>query len=243
LYRGQLAEGLEQMDRAISADEMEGFKEWGYLMKVAAKSNVYTELEDFDQAMVECDRAIEIMASFLPSDVPYFRYQAQIGHAAFMARNKRLSDAKKIVDELAPAISQAPNKELLRDFYVTKGAIALEEGDIGAAGEHLEKAEDINSSFEGRYLLAQTYLRGDRLPEAIDLYEKIIKEHTSSRIAFPTWSVKVHYYLAVAYDKLGEHEKAKEQYERFVSIWQNGDPNIQEVSAAKARLEALEAGS
>ena len=97
----------------------------------------------------------------------------------------------------------------------------------------------MNSEFDERYLLGYAYLKAGRHEESIEVLEKVVNRYDTDRISFPGRSAKVHYNLGRAYDASGDHQNASDQYEQFLSIWQDGDPELREISEAKERLEAL----
>jgi cytochrome c-type biogenesis protein CcmH/NrfG len=52
-------------------------------------------------------------------------------------------------------------------------------------------------------------------------------------------AVRVYYHLGVAYEESGWNNKAIEQYEKFLDVWKDADPWIEEAQDAKQRLTAL----
>lgn len=55
--------------------------------------------------------------------------------------------------------------------------------------------------------------------------------------------MKAHYLLGVAYEKSGWNNKAIEQYEEFLDIWEDSDPGIREIEDARRRLVRLKSGA
>jgi len=238
LYRGRWEEGLAQMDAGISADEMERFTGFDYITKFFSKSGVYTALEDYDRAMQEMDRALPMMEAIIP---PQFAVLIRAGKAAGLAANKRLDEARELLAELEAEFEGVTNPNLLKDYYVAQGAVAYEGGEFSSACEFFEKSNEIEERLLARYSLADAYLKAGRTEEAIALFEKILKRHDPSRIASPTLSVRVHYLLGGAYEKMGQPDKAAEQYRRFLAIWKDSESGLKEITETKARLSALQA--
>jgi hypothetical protein len=52
-------------------------------------------------------------------------------------------------------------------------------------------------------------------------------------------NVKAHYWLGVAYQKLGEKEMAIKEYKIFLDTWKDADFNSPELNDAKIRLQKL----
>jgi hypothetical protein len=52
-------------------------------------------------------------------------------------------------------------------------------------------------------------------------------------------SSRVDYYVAKLYEGLGNAPKSIEHYEKFLELWKDADPGIEEVEDAKNRLNTL----
>lgn len=65
----------------------------------------------------------------------------------------------------------------------------------------------------------------------VRLVEEVLK--------WPIAAVKAHYWLGVAYEELGEKQKAYREYETFLEIWKNADFESIELKDARARLTRL----
>ena len=50
---------------------------------------------------------------------------------------------------------------------------------------------------------------------------------------------KHHYKLATVYEKINDLSNAKREYEIFLQIWKDADPDIPEIIDAKKRLATL----
>jgi len=83
--------------------------------------------------------------------------------------------------------------------------------------------------------------KGD-LDSAIAEYERITRFDPASkdrRLIHPLHR----YELAKLYEKKGLKEKAIAQYERFLTLWKNADPDRPEPKDARARLAKLKSKS
>jgi predicted Zn-dependent protease len=76
--------------------------------------------------------------------------------------------------------------------------------------------------------LANAYLELDQLDEAIAEYERILGIN-------PNYPL-VHYRLGQAYERKGQPDRVRAEYEQFLHIWNTADPDIPEIVAAKKRL-------
>jgi tetratricopeptide (TPR) repeat protein len=88
--------------------------------------------------------------------------------------------------------------------------------------------------------LGDAYLAADRYEDAIHTYRQVLKcFDADSPISVASRRVKAHYQLGVAYEAVGQHNEAIEQYELFLDIWKSADPGIDEVEDALIRLSRL----
>ncbi len=87
-------------------------------------------------------------------------------------------------------------------------------------------------------LLARVYKEKGDLDKAIVVYEQLTDpdpENREGRLIYP----KNYYELAILYEMKGRKAKAIEYYEKFLDLWKDADPGIQEVEYAQKRLAAL----
>ena len=62
---------------------------------------------------------------------------------------------------------------------------------------------------------------------------------TNGRIHYGDIYVKTFYRLGKVAEERGDTQEAVEQYKKFLELWQDADPGIQEVEEAGIRLQAL----
>jgi len=61
-------------------------------------------------------------------------------------------------------------------------------------------------------------------------YQRILKLNPS----YPL----VHYHLALAYERKGQPDQARAEYERFLQVWKDADADVPEVAIARKSLAA-----
>ena len=76
--------------------------------------------------------------------------------------------------------------------------------------------------------LANAYLELGQLEEAITEYNRILKLN-------PNYPL-LHYHLGQAYERKGQGEQARAEYQPFLEIWKDADQDVPEVIAAKKAL-------
>jgi tetratricopeptide (TPR) repeat protein len=129
-------------------------------------------------------------------------------------------------------------------YEFAKGAIELEKGNVDSAIAYLEPAVSGKTfSFSEHFMLAQAYMTAKRYRDAAAEYESIISMFSENQSFLAIWSVKSYYKLGLAYEKLGQPDKAIERYEKFLDIWKNADPGIEEIADARNRLAHLKNSS
>ncbi len=120
--------------------------------------------------------------------------------------------------------------ERARAFY--RGYVALKSGRAPEAIENFKEAlrhrpMDWNiDAYED--CLANAYLNFGRFDEAISEYERIRRFN-------PNYPL-LNYYLARAYEGKGDVSRARDEYEKFLKIWETADPDVPEVRDARAKL-------
>ncbi|MCX6574770.1 MAG: tetratricopeptide repeat protein, partial [Candidatus Aminicenantes bacterium] len=87
-------------------------------------------------------------------------------------------------------------------------------------------------------ILARAYVKRGDIDKAIAEYERLITfdpKREQRTLIHPLY----HYRLAKLYDQKGEKTKAAEQYQKFLAIWKDADPDRPEAADAKKRLAGL----
>ena len=120
----------------------------------------------------------------------------------------------------------------LRPSLYARGYVAPKSGrsadaiaDFKEALRHRPAAWDIDALED---CLAGAYLELGRLDEAIAEYERVLRLNPNYPLA--------HYHLGQAYDRKGLQDRARAEYDRFLQVWKDADPDIPEVIAARKRL-------
>jgi Tfp pilus assembly protein PilF len=239
LRQGKLNAALTLLDGSILQMKRE-FHESGDSGDKASfhilKAQILAEKGELIRALAEIGTSIQISDRVRPDDSVTYRYL----YAQLLAELGEFEKAERVNSTLQnhwESTGDAPCYPLWAG-----GSIALARNDQATAIELLEevtKYTTIESDFAGRFQLARAYLAAKRLGDAIDLLEQLLTVHSFTRMSETINSVKLHYFLGIAYEESRWHDKAKEQYESFLEIWQDADPDLAVVENAMARLTQL----
>ena len=90
-------------------------------------------------------------------------------------------------------------------------------------------------------LFALAYLKKGETDKAIAEYERITTLNLEIGLDRPLIHPMSRYRLARLYEETGQREKAIEQYEKALSVWNNAEEGLFEVEDARQRLESLKA--
>jgi len=89
-----------------------------------------------------------------------------------------------------------------------------------------------------RNSLAEAYQRFGMTDKSIAIYEQMITFDPSTSYRYLI-NPRYHYYLGILYQEKGLQEKAVEQYQKFLGLWQDADQGFKEPADAKKRLDRL----
>jgi serine/threonine protein kinase/tetratricopeptide (TPR) repeat protein len=240
MYQGKLDEAIEVLDHGIAADRMEQVGGARNAFKHFLKAEIYARKERWDLAIEETERGRAVQLEAAPETAVSSRDFL----ACVLVESGKEDQARNVLVGLRKDLEQkAPL--LLYNYWQALGCVELFAGNADAAVTHLEKAvqEAVETPFLGRLFLAKAYLEVGRHGEAVSLLERALSRYDENRAVRPIWSVRVHYYLGLAYERSGWNRKAVEQYEEFLDIWKEADPGLPDVEDATERLKKLKASS
>ena len=164
---------------------------------------------------------------------------------AYFAEQGREEQLERLLDEMraaAPEVSAAGNE--VRAEGLTLSADAIEAYGWARNGGTTER-DDAISRLKGmqgtgmhadvwiRWWLGELYLEDGRPREAA-VYLETMRSSGVPHVA--------NFLLGRAYTELGEREKARDAYVRFLQAWEEADPDLPQLDEARAALEELLAG-
>jgi len=204
-------------------------------------SRIHRFLEEYGHSIELIKKALMINPS---------RIEAHLDLGLTYVLMKKYKDARAEADFIAE-IANIPKEKNLSYLYLI-GWISLEQRNWQAALENFEKALKVRRAISKEKkkwfdvtienisnAIAETYLRQEKLNEAIKEY-RTMTDLPTGWLSFdkPTWAMR-HYKMATAYEKMNDPASAKREYEIFLQLWKDADPDIPEIVDAKKRLAVL----
>ena len=234
VHQGKLDNSLNVLEDGIRADKLEISKPSQlvpFTDKYLMRAWIYVEKQQYDLAV----REFQLYLEQLNEDSPDTPYNYPGLYIWLLAKNKQFSDAEGEAEKLRKQLDvlNAPRWP----YYRALGCIDLEKGNIDRAIKNFEKAAEENDDFDTRFMLAEAYISSGHYDKAINLLNELSNSYNPLRAFWGSWSAKIHYYLGIAYENTGQINLALDQYEYFIEIWQDADPDLEIVEDARQRLE------
>jgi tetratricopeptide (TPR) repeat protein len=247
-WAGRYSEAIVEFQKALSIKP-------DFEIAVIHLGNTYFQLGRYQEALKQFDQFIRMATSDLNTGRGWYSagwIYMKLGKSAqaeqagklnlknrkggaenlFMLALERgdLTAAKTFLGTIeARAIADRGTRAYSRDVLFYRGWFDLKSGHPEPALETFKevlKRRPMAFHFESwEDCLANAYLELGRLDEAIAEYQRILKLNPS----YPL----VHYHLAQAYERKGQDDQARAQYEQFLQEWKDADADIPEVIAAR----------
>jgi tetratricopeptide (TPR) repeat protein len=233
MYQGRFNDALKIIDDAIIAGKIEQ-DQFGGADLLFLKADIYEERGELEKALITSEKAIKSYFESNPDDWLYFRHF----YIRLLAVNGQFEKARKEADVFRADIEKN-DPSIMSSYWYATGCIELAEGSYNESIACLEKAAADETYLGYHYMLGLSYLKSGRLDASVAEFEGTLSRFDPGRAGSPIWAVKIYYHLGQAYEASGWNDKAVEQYETFLQIWQNADPGIEEIDDARARLARL----
>lgn len=186
-------------------------------------AHVYRKLKNYEAAVAAAKKAFEENKS----------YVFELYSAALESGDE--TTAKKLKEQLfvKEENSNRGSRITPRVTFYFRGYIALKNGQTNEATEnflealrHSPQTWDIDPLED---CLANAYLELGRFDEAAAEYHRILKLNPNYPLA--------RFYLAQALKQKGLKEEARIEYQKFLAIWNEADPDIPEIIAARKIID------
>jgi len=233
-YRGRFREALRIADECIAANKVDDMETANWVL-YGLKSDMYDLLGKPDSALAMVKLALPLADEMDVKEGHFLSWQAILSF-----KSGDTATARLFVGQLERD-AQSKKANEVEEYWDAKGSIALYTKDYAKAVEYLAKADSATSYPLERYDLAEAYLGSGERQRAIDILEKRLSRYDQNRAIDGATSARGYYLLGRAYDEIGQQEKARTAFERFLTIWKDADPGLKDVKDAKVRLARLRA--
>ncbi len=165
--------------------------------------------------------------------------------ASAQASLGRRPDADVAVARLKQLADLLPGNAQQRTVHWAAGEVALARGDAAAAIAELEQAQAMLPAHglvaSGAphvpiwFALASAYRAAGKDMEAARWYQRVADsgyEHVYSPIPY----IRSFYFLGTIAEKQGNGEKARQDHQRFLDYWKNGDIDRERVAEAARKV-------
>ncbi len=242
LQEGKFKKSKDLAERGIELAKELGQKLWEARFH-AHLAYLYLTSRNQEGALEEFNKMWTIADE---EDLLDYQRMALYGKGIAYIGTKSLDNAQRVAEELKDLTEKGANEKIIRLYYYLMGMKELKRENFPSAIEYFERAIALLPS-EGhfgfntaRYIdsLALAYYRKGDLEKAREEYERITKL-TTGRVYSGDIYTKSFYMLGQIFERQGNKGKAIEQYEKFLSLWKDADPGIDEFEDAKKRLADL----
>ena len=240
--RGQFKRAQEAMNKGLELAEKIGDKGW-ISDFYRSQAFIFLGLGQPEKALGELGKslrpAIEIVSLSRQRSILSAKGYAEL-------ESGKIEEAKKTADAMKALIDQDTNKKAVRYWDLLAGRMMIDNKDYSGATDRLEKAEALlpfqyffdNDQVLFMDALALAYFKQGDLDKARKECEKI-SQLTVGAFYYGDIFAKNFYRLGMICEKQGDKVKAKENYQKFLNLWQDADPGRPEIEDAKKRLASL----
>lgn len=197
------------------------------------KSMIAREWGHPDEALAEMRLTIEMRQQWRPDDQYAYRYFL----VQELAQNNQFTEAEQVAANLKLTLEKLGTS--LSAYWYSRGCLHLARHEIDLAVTTLEKAREDNNAFYIGYMLALAYLENDQPEKAAAELETQHNNFSCWRIINGLWEGKSHYYLGLAFEQMGQHDRAIAEYETLLSLWSEADEDLAVLTETKDRLAKL----
>jgi tetratricopeptide (TPR) repeat protein len=242
LARGQYQKCKKEIVQGIAESEKKGLKtdKLDYLLVL---THLNLQMNQHEEALDASNQA-HVIASDIKAKISNIFSLFLYGLSQL--EMDRIEEAKNTTEKLKFTITEAGVPKLIRFYHLLKGLIAKTEIKTSQAIQDIENAVSFLSSqyqtFDNHalffYFLALSYYDSGEMVKAQQQAEKII-DLTTGRLQWGDLYAKSFFWLGKIFQKRGWIEKAVENYEQFLHLWDEADSDIPEIMDAREQLLLL----
>jgi serine/threonine protein kinase/lipoprotein NlpI len=244
MYRGKLDSALDVLERGIVEDRKTGMTGKATADKHMLRAVIFREKGDLEVAMREMERSDSLIQEVHRGDLEVTELHNRHFLVQLIAERGDLQLAREKADSLGRFLERFGLRDGVPSYWYAEGVLKNCEGDIEASIEALKKAASIDwtNKFWSHYALGEVQLSAGMPGEAAAVLEKSAAMCGTHSFTNPILAAKAHYLAGKAYEEMGKQEEARAKYEKFIELWKDADPYLEEVDDARNRILHLGAG-
>jgi tetratricopeptide (TPR) repeat protein len=197
---------------------------------------VYGAIDQSDKALAELEPARRLLAmTVAPEIVDRSMLDTRL---ALLIWLRRLDGIDSLIQQAAAAINQ-PGAYDSVGYWTMVGNARFAAGDFDSAIVYYERGAGRRLDFEEHMQMGRAHAGARHFRDAQRYFDEAGGIFDDSRRNNTYWAVLYYYWSAQVYDKSGKTQEAVANYRKFLDIWKDADPGIQEIDDAKTRLAAL----
>jgi len=241
IHRGKLNSELRRLREALNSKltQIEEFYTWAFVEHLCYETGRFSE-------MLRIAKEGVIKAGKTNPHAIYGRDYL----AWALVKNGRSKEAKNLINDIIKDADKYYPFVKLRALFAS-ALISFEEGKYELSIEKFKNVYDkIRPNHEPNLFYAICLIKTGSISEAVEELNRLKNWPMDYNLYWNPWAtgelcygyipnVKAHYWLGVAYEKLGEKEKAIKEYKIFLNTWKDADFNSPELKDAKIRLKEL----
>ena len=145
-----------------------------------------------------------------------------------------------VIEMYEQALKDSNTRFVREELQFARGCLHLIRGEAERARDTLEPLARNSKHIRRHRALARTWEALGQPRKAASEYETFLEISHSRWLDFnPAVWVLDQYRLARVYERLGDTDRARHWYERFLTDWKDADPDIPELIEARKRMAAL----
>jgi serine/threonine protein kinase/predicted Zn-dependent protease len=203
-------------------------------------ANTLNKQGRWDQAVEAADKAADLAAQ--EERYPNQRLCRMLQGLGYLGMGSP-ADAEKTASLIKDLADKSPDREAPWTYDYLRANIELEKKNYQRTIEFLKKGEALISANSGwRFAYADALGRAYRLSGNLD-QAAVEYERAAGIPVYILWWADVHalsyYNLGLVYEQKGLKDRALKNYEKFLGLWKNADPDRPEVEYATRRIASL----
>ncbi len=145
---------------------------------------------------------------------------------------------ERVILEHEEAEKGSTSRFVREELQYARGCLALIRGENERARDLLEPLARDSNLLRRHWALARAYEASEMWQEAADEYEEYLNNPHEKWFNVP-FMILDQFRLARVYERLGDTDRARHWYERFLTDWKDADPDIPELIEARKRMAVL----